>query len=199
MPLQEPKPSTRSRERHLGGWTRARLPFALAELGMILLKQGWACLRGGLLLLAIIATKLIWQAGSWSYPESGVFKLMGVPLFSGFMSASVGSYMARVTRIFDRRFAPYPPFWMTALLRVAIYVNVFAHHFLHDARQALFAATGAWLYSGQMPGQWVSFAKLGSWYLLQYVAFVTVTVVIRSAISREELPVTRAPESVAAR
>ena len=27
-------------------------------------------------------------------------------------------------------------------------------------------ATGTWLYSGQLQGQSVSFAKLGSWYLL---------------------------------
>ena len=41
---------------------------------------------------------------------------MGVPLFSGFIYASVGSYMARVIRIFEMRFAPYPPFWITYLL-----------------------------------------------------------------------------------
>lgn len=44
-------------------------------------------------------------------------------------------------------------------------------------------ATGTWLYSGQMPGQAVNLAKLGSWYLLLYVAFVTVTVVSRAALS----------------
>lgn len=43
-------------------------------------------------------------------------------------------------------------------------------------------ATGTWLYSGQRPDHWVSFAKLGSWYLLLYVAFVTVTVVTRRAL-----------------
>lgn len=44
-------------------------------------------------------------------------------------------------------------------------------------------ATGTWIYSGQATGQMVSFAKLGSWYLLLYVAFVTVTLVSRSALS----------------
>ena len=43
-------------------------------------------------------------------------------------------------------------------------------------------ATGTWLYSGQSPDHWVSFAKIGSWYLLLYVAFVTVTLVSRKAI-----------------
>ena len=40
--------------------------------------------------------------------------------------------------------------------------------------------TGTWLYSGQSPGKAGSLAKIGSWYLLLYVAFVTVTVVIRN-------------------
>jgi uncharacterized membrane protein YoaT (DUF817 family) len=37
--------------------------------------------------------------GSWTYPENNFFRLGHVPLFSGFMYASVGSYMARITRI----------------------------------------------------------------------------------------------------
>jgi uncharacterized membrane protein YoaT (DUF817 family) len=66
---------------------------------------------------------------------------MGVPLFSGFMYAAVGSYIARVIRIFDMRFAPYPAFPLTLCLAAAIYVNFFAHHFLPDIRLGLFAAT----------------------------------------------------------
>ncbi|MFN3228957.1 MAG: DUF817 domain-containing protein [Asticcacaulis sp.] len=257
---------------------RARLPFLLAEFVLFGLKQGWACLFGGLMLGAILISKLIWQAdwpihrydalfafavltqvlflwfrletweearviilfhltgtvmewfkvavGSWAYPEPGFLTVMGVPLFSGFMYASVGSYMARVIRIFDMRFSPYPPFWMTLVLASAIYINFFSHHFLPDIRWVLFAATmalffrtritfrigqkpwwmplplaaflsslflwiaenigtltGTWLYSGQIPGQLVSFNKLGSWYLLLYVAFVTVTLVTRDALS----------------
>jgi len=42
--------------------------------------------------------------GSWIYPEPSVLRIMGVPLFSGFMYACVGSYIARVWRIFDFRF-----------------------------------------------------------------------------------------------
>lgn len=257
---------------------RDRLPHAISELIMFVLKQGWACLFGALMLGGIIASKLIWQpdwalarydglflyafslqigflvlkleslrearvillfhiigtameifkvqAGSWAYPETGLIKLMGVPLFSGFMYASVGSYMARVIRIFDMRFTPYPPFWMTVLLACAIYINFFAHHFLPDIRLGLFVATvilylrtqiwfsighhryrmplplaalfssfflwvaenvgtntGTWVYAGQSSEfHWVSFAKLGSWYLLLYVSFATVTLVYREAL-----------------
>ncbi len=271
------RPDTRSLEHRMGDWARARLPSAFAEFVLFILKQGWACLFGGLLLLAIIATKLLWQpdwplqrydflflfalltqaiflwkkletweearvillfhatgtamewfkvsAGSWAYPEPGIFVILNVPLFSGFMYAAVGSYMARVIRIFDMRFAPYPPFWQTLVLAAAIYTNFFAHHFGPDIRLGLFVATvalyartriwfrvsvedrwmplplaavlsalalwvaenvgtatGTWLYSGQLPGQAVSFAKLGSWYLLLYVAFVSVTLVTRRAL-----------------
>lgn len=261
---------------------RGRLPHWASGFVMFVLKQGWACLFGGLLLAAIVATKFLWNAdwplarydalfafavvtqilflrfrletpdeakvillfhltgtamelfkvnaGSWGYPEPGLFKIWNVPLFSGFMYASVGSYMARVIRIFDMRFAPYPPYWATLALGLAIYVNFFAHHFVPDIRLALFAATlilfartrvwflieeraywmpmplaaflsslflwvaenvgtatGTWIYSGQLPGQIVSFSKLGSWYLLLFVAFSTVTVVMRDALSRDPL------------
>lgn len=79
-------------------------------------------------------------AGSWIYPEDAFFRLGGVPLFSGFMYACVGSYMARILRIFDITFTRYPPIWMTVLLAVAIYVNFFSHHFIVDFRWLLFAA-----------------------------------------------------------
>ena len=193
-------------------------------------------------LFHITRTAMEWfkvHAGSWGYPEPGLFKAMGVPLFSGFMYAAVGSYSARVIRIFSMRFAPYPPFWATMVLAVAIYVNFFAHHFLPDIRLVLFAATlllfvrtrvwfinttkarwmpmpiaavlaafalwvaenvgtatGTWLYSGQLPGQAVTFAKLGSWYLLLYVALVTVTVVSRSALSHDPGPPNFGPPTV---
>ena len=93
-----------------------------------------------ILLFHLTGTAMEWfkvHAGSWGYPEPGLFKLMGVPLFSGFMYAAVGSYIARVIRIFSMRFAPYPAFWMTMILAVAIYVNFFSHHFLPDIRLAL--------------------------------------------------------------
>jgi uncharacterized membrane protein YoaT (DUF817 family) len=80
--------------------------------------------------------------GSWTYPEENLLRLAGVPLFSGFMYAAVGSYLARVTRIFDFRFSNYPPTWATVLLAIGIYANFFTHHFVWDLRWLLFAATG---------------------------------------------------------
>lgn len=81
------------------------------------------------------------SVGSWTYPEASVLHIGPVPLFSGFMYAAVGSYIARVWRIFDFRFSHYPPAWATWALAVAIYVNFFTHHWTIDIRYGLFAVT----------------------------------------------------------
>jgi uncharacterized membrane protein YoaT (DUF817 family) len=83
------------------------------------------------------------SAGSWTYPEASLLRIAAVPLFSGFMYAAVGSYLARVQRIFDMRYSGYPPLWTTVALCMGIYVNFFAHHFIPDLRYLLFAATAA--------------------------------------------------------
>lgn len=78
--------------------------------------------------------------GSWSYPGVAFFHLGNVPLFSGFMYAAVGSYMARSWRVFQLKFNHYPNRMATVLLAIAIYVNFFTHHFFYDIRYILFAA-----------------------------------------------------------
>src|SRR5262245_58672536 len=81
------------------------------------------------------------SAGSWVYPEASILRIGGVPLFTGFMYAAIGSYIARCWRLFDFRFTRHPPLWALAVLAVGIYVNFFAHHYLWDARVLLFALT----------------------------------------------------------
>jgi uncharacterized membrane protein YoaT (DUF817 family) len=86
------------------------------------------------------------SAGSWMYEADGILRIAGVPLFSGFMYAAVGSYMVRVYRLFDIRFRRYPPVWATALVAAAIYANFYLHHFWWDARWVLLLAVLAlWL------------------------------------------------------
>ncbi len=51
------------------------------------------------------------DVGSWIYPEPSIFRIAGVPLFSGFMYAAIGSYIARCWRLFDFRFLRHPPLW----------------------------------------------------------------------------------------
>lgn len=79
------------------------------------------------------------HVGSWHYPEENLLRIGGVPLFSGFMYSAVGSYIARVWRIFDFRFSHYPPKWMTVLLSALVYINFFLHHYWYDIRYGLFA------------------------------------------------------------
>ena len=132
---------------------RGRLADGLVEFLVFGLKQAWACLFGGLMLAMILITRLWWpdiglaRYDAWFLAALLIqaamlaFRLGGVPLFSGFMYACVGSYMARIQRIFDIRFTRYPPVWATVLLALAIYVNFFSHHFIYDFRWLLFAAT----------------------------------------------------------
>ena len=179
--------------------------------------------------------------GSWDYPEDGMLEIGGVPLFTGFMYAAIGSYIARSMRIFQVRVTPYPPFWATLVLAVLIYGNFYAHHYLPDIRLGLFVATivmfwntrlygrlevgpvggggtspalhrpersiwlpwaalatavlvwiaenvgtftQTWTYPGQGRFDLVTLHMLGSWYLLLYVSFVTVTLVFRDALAR---------------
>ena len=164
--------------------------------------------------------------GSWDYPDRGVFEIGGVPLFSGFMYAAVGSYIARVIRVHDMRFAPHPPLGAAWGLALLIYGNFFWHHYGPDARYVLMAGTlllfartkvwfrvsgwhwmpmpvaallaalalwvaenvgtftRTWVYAGQEALDLVSWGKLGSWYLLLWVAFGTVTLVSRGALMR---------------
>jgi len=163
------------------------------------------------------------SVGSWIYPEHSFFRIGGVPLFTGFMYACIGSYICRAWRLFDFRFTHHPPQWALIVLSTAIYVNFFAHHYLVDVRLLLFAAaavlfgrtviyfkvwrvhrrmplllglvlvslfiwftenigtfTKTWLYPSQLQG-WsvVSFAKLGSWFLLLIISYTLVTLINR--------------------
>ena len=183
-------------ERRLGARAILRGPWTSGcyEFLRFGVKQGWASLFGGLLLVLLMGTYLFWPRGaalarydflflsclaiqgallatrmetweearvifvfhlvgtvmeifktamgSWTYPEANLFRIGGVPLFTGFMYAAVGSYIARAWRLFAFRFTRHPPFWAVLALAVAIYVNFFTHHFTWDARWVLFAATG---------------------------------------------------------
>ena len=140
------------------------------------IKQGWACLFGGLMLALLLATHRwypndaplsrydfltsaaiviqigmlltgleTWEEakvmllfhlagtlmevfktaiGSWTYPEPSLLHLYGVPLFTGFMYASVGSYIARVWRAFDFRFIDHPSLRSIQILAAATYIKL---------------------------------------------------------------------------
>lgn len=84
------------------------------------------------------------HAGSWSYPQTAYTKIAGVPLYSGFMYAAVGSYMCQAWRRLDLGLVSYRPL-PTAAAALFAYANFFTHHWLPDLRllcvAALLAAT----------------------------------------------------------
>lgn len=173
-----------------GRFFKGRVTLAAYEFVVFGIKQGWACLFGGLMLSLILLTFLFYpadaalarydfltigaviiqigmlifrletwseakvifvfhvvgtimeifktQVGSWVYPEPSVLRISDVPLFSGFMYACVGSYIARVWRLFDFRFERFPPLWIQGVLAVLIYLNFFTHHYVPDIRIGLF-------------------------------------------------------------
>jgi uncharacterized membrane protein YoaT (DUF817 family) len=77
--------------------------------------------------------------GSWSYPEAGITKLYGVPLYSGFMYASVASYMCQAWHWFDLKLVNPPRQISSVVLATVIYVNFFTHHYIYDFRWILLA------------------------------------------------------------
>jgi uncharacterized membrane protein YoaT (DUF817 family) len=77
--------------------------------------------------------------GSWKYPEHFNIGYANFPFFAGFMYSAVGSYIARVWRIFDFRFNRYPSKKLVLALVLMIYLNFFTHHYFYDLRWLLLA------------------------------------------------------------
>ncbi|NGQ94801.1 DUF817 domain-containing protein [Brevibacillus sp. SYP-B805] len=78
--------------------------------------------------------------GSWSYQEDAYSKIFGVPLYSGFMYASVASYLCQAWRRLDVTVTNWPRAYVTVPLAAAIYFNFFTHHYIPDFRWFLTAA-----------------------------------------------------------
>lgn len=76
---------------------------------------------------------------SWTYQGQSIFMIATVPLFAGFLYSAVGSYIARIWRIFNLSFKNYPKFVYTLILAILAYTNFISHHFLYDIRYILFA------------------------------------------------------------
>ncbi|MCP5144453.1 MAG: DUF817 domain-containing protein [Gammaproteobacteria bacterium] len=129
------------------------LPRYDVLLLIALLIQGWMlwsrretldelkaiCLFHGLgILLELFKTSDAIQ--SWSYPEAAYTKFFGVPLFSGFMYAAVGSYIIQAWRLLSLRIEHHPPHWLAGGIAGALYLNFFTHHYIGDFRWYLACA-----------------------------------------------------------
>lgn len=72
--------------------------------------------------------------GSWIYDMEGLSVVAGVPLYAGFMYASVGSYMAQAWRRLQLHLLRPPPLPVQVLLAGVAYLNFFTHHYGPDLR-----------------------------------------------------------------
>ncbi len=87
------------------------------------------------------AFKVSANIGSWQYPQAAYSKVFGVPLFTGFMYAAVGSYIIQCWRLLDLKIRFHPPYVFAVIVSLLIYINFFSHHFIGDYRWYIVAAT----------------------------------------------------------
>ena len=76
------------------------------------------------------------RQGSWSYPDTGLATIGGVPVYSGFMYAAVGSYVCQAWRRMHLRITGYRT-RATACVAALIYLNFFTSHVTADVRVPL--------------------------------------------------------------
>lgn len=98
------------------------------QLALLALKlESWldALVMLGYHLLGLALEILKVRAGSWTYPEPALTKIAGVPLFSGFMYASVASYMSIAWRKMNLEIVRWPGKWVSLGLFVGVYLQFF--------------------------------------------------------------------------
>jgi uncharacterized membrane protein YoaT (DUF817 family) len=121
----------------------ALLVWCLAVTGVLWL-AGWETGRevaviAGFHLVGLALELFKVAQGSWSYPDPGAASIGGVPLYSGFMYAAVGSYVCQAWRRFSLRITGYRA-RSTAVVAALVYLNFFTSHVVWDARWLLAAA-----------------------------------------------------------
>ena len=72
--------------------------------------------------------------GSWAYPGEAYLKVLGVPLFAGFMYSAVGSYITQAWRRLNLRLEYFPPSWVNWTFVVLIYGNFYTNAIAYDIR-----------------------------------------------------------------
>lgn len=78
--------------------------------------------------------------GSWSYPEPSFFRIGTVPLYSGFMYASVASFVIQSWRVLNIELKDYPSPFVTLPLAILIYAHFFIKYIGIDLRGVLLIA-----------------------------------------------------------
>lgn len=78
---------------------------------------------------------------SWAYTSSGFFYIASVPIFTGFMYASVGSYMAKEFRLMRIEVTDMPSSRFLIIFSIAIYANFILNNHIYDFRYLLLVIT----------------------------------------------------------
>ena len=78
------------------------------------------------------------RLGSWSYPEPGLFKFFGVPLYSAFMYSAIGSYVVRIIKEMEIEVKHWPKWYYLLGLCGLIYLNFFTDTHGLDYRNLLY-------------------------------------------------------------
>lgn len=74
---------------------------------------------------------------SWTYPEASFFRVLGVPLYSGFMYAAVAAFMLHAMRELRLHVEGLPRrAWLVTWVTL-VFLNFFTHHFTVDLRWPL--------------------------------------------------------------
>ncbi len=74
---------------------------------------------------------------SWSYTSTGIFYIASVPIFTGFMYASVGSYMAKEFKLLKLRLNRMPSNAFLIIFSILIYMNFILNNHIYDFRYIL--------------------------------------------------------------
>ncbi|RYG86385.1 DUF817 family protein [bacterium] len=151
------------------GLALSHLPLPIARYDFLLLwclgLQAWMMLSGrerGREIAIVAAFHLLGlglemykvRYGSWSYPESAVTKVLDVPLYSGFMYASVASYMMNARRTLNLRFHGVPAAPMLVLGTGAIYANFLLARRFGDVRGWILAGLALLLWPMRVEFDW---------------------------------------------
>jgi len=126
------------------------------QIGMLVIRMETPREFGTIFLFHAMGTALEMfkvNHGGWYYPEPSWFKVMGVPLYSGFMYASVGSFILACWKRFDVRVEGFPPLAAVIPLVVATYANFFANYWLWDMKPVLLFIAIAFFWGTRIRGE----------------------------------------------
>ncbi len=141
---------------------------------------------------------------SWAYPDFAYSKVFGVPLFSGFMYAAVGSYVIQAWRLLDIRIRHHPPYCActlglyarpTVIFRpldrdrsMPLLLSFVLIGFFIWLAENISTFFGVWKYPNQV-GAWavVHLGKWSSWSLLVIMTF-TIVANLKHIKSRIHVP-----------